>query len=441
MKHLVYFVSTLIFVSVPISLWASPLEIFEFEARGSAMGGAMTASANDYTAVLYNPGALTQSKKLTTGFGLLSSLPQVSLSLEKTGQDKASSPLEPSRRHGISLGLSTPLGGGIGDRFAFGIGIYAPFAHSLRGEILAPQAPQFYRYQNRPDRFVGLTALAFEVTDWLSIGVGASLLADLVGRVRLDLRVSERRVVSQSARVDFPLKLTPTAGLLITPFAGFKLGLSWRKDTMLDFKIPSVLAVDDAIELEFDVDGIVLYSPETYALGVSYMTTGWRTLVSLDVLWTRWSKAPDPSLRINVNADGPLLAALGVEDRLDIQGRSSIDLAFQDIIQYKIGVEQTLTKQLVIRTGYHFRPAPAPLPTGAYNYLDPSSHRASVGIGIQLSESDNPSARTVSLDLAYAATVIPPVNIVQRSGPLDPVGDFTANATVHSINASVLHTF
>ncbi|MEE2757670.1 MAG: hypothetical protein VYA30_13525 [Myxococcota bacterium] len=441
MKQFFYLAGMLATLSAPIALSASPLDIFEFEARGSAMGGAMTAGSNDYTAVFYNPGALTQAKTLTTGFGLLSSFPQASLSLNKTAQDDASRPLEPGQRHGISMGLSTPLGGGIGNRFALGIGIYAPFAHSLRGEILAPQAPQFYRYQNRPDRFVGLSALAFKVTNWLSIGIGVSLLADLVGRVRLDLRVSERRVVSQSARVDFPLKLTPTAGIVLTPFAAFKLGLSWRKDTMLNFKIPSALAVDDAIELEFVVGGVVLYSPETYALGMSYAFSHWDAVVSVDALWTRWSKAPDPSLRINVNAAGPLLDALGVEDRLDIQGRPPIDLAFRDVVQFKVGLEQPVFEQLTLRTGYHYRPAPAPLPSGPYNYLDPSSHRASLGMGVQLSKADNPSSRTVSLDLAYAATVIPQVKIAQRAGPLDPVGDFVAKAVIHSVNISLLHKF
>ena len=86
-------------------------------------------------------------------------------------------------------------------------------------------------------------------------------------------------------------------------------------------------------------------------------------------------------------------------------------------------------------------PLTAPLPSGPYNYLDPSSHRASLGMGVQLSKADNPSSRTVSLDLAYAATVIPQVKIAQRAGPLDPVGDFVAKAVIHSVNISLLHTF
>ena len=420
---------------------ASPLEINEFEARGAAMGGAQTAAVNDYTAVLYNPGALTRARGLTTGFGLVQSMPKLTITPARQPSDQSKTAIFPEGRTGLTFGASFPLGEQIQDRVVLGLGIYTPVAHTLRGEMLSPQAPQFYRYQNRPDRFVGLGAIALRMTEWLSMGIGLQLFADLVGRVGIDLRLSDRQITGQSVRVNFPLKLTPTAGLLIGPFHDFRIGLSWKRSTQLKFEIPSTLVLDETVALEFNVGGVVLYTPETFNLGLAYENASRGTVLSIGTTWARWSNAPDPSLRIAVDAQGDFLESLGIEERLDLQGSQAVDLAFRDIWILRAAVEQTLNKRWRLRSGYVFRPGPAPIPTGAYNYLDPASHRISMGLGVGFYPMTHSIHYGVELDLAYSATYLPKKTIVQQAGATDPVGDYSAGGTMHGYTITFRRRF
>jgi long-subunit fatty acid transport protein len=420
---------------------ASPLEINEFEARAAAMAGAQTAVVNDYTAVLYNPGALTRARRLTTGFGIVQTVPKLQINPLGEAPDQAKQPIFPTNRTGMTFGASFPLGEYIQNRVVLGLGIYTPTAYTLRGEMRSPQTPQFYRYQNRPDRFVGLGAMALRLTEWLSMGVGFQLFADLIGRVAIDLRLSDRQITGQSVRVDFPLKLTPTAGLLLGPFNNFRLGLSWKRSTQLKFEIPSTLILDETIALQFKVGGVVLYTPETFNLGLAYEDATRGTVLTIGTTWARWSNAPDPSLRIAVDAQGQLLESLGIEERLDLRGSQAVDLAFRDIWVLRAAVEQRVAKRWRLRSGYAFRPGPAPIPTGAYNYLDPASHRIGVGLGLGFHPIPHSDHHSIQLDLAYSATILAENSIIQQAGPSDPVGDYTAGGTMHGFTFTFRRRF
>ena len=246
---------------------ASPAEIFELDAKSSALGGARVAASDDYTAAFYNPAALTRTRYVSTGLGISTALP--ALRFEAIGgQFKA---VEPAPRYSLYTGLSAPIGRPQDNPLVLGLAISIPTAFSLRGEISSAERPQFYRYQNRPDRVVSTAGLAYRISPYLSLGLGARLLADLTGRVELGIRLSQRQLVEHQARVEFPLKLTPTAGVLIGPLHGFHLAMGWRAETGLRFSIPNRLIIDDDIELDFALSGIVLYSPERFTWGAEYV--------------------------------------------------------------------------------------------------------------------------------------------------------------------------
>ena len=122
-------------------------------------------------------------------------------------------PHEPEDFAGFMIGAAFPLGGGISDRLAIGFAAYVPTANLARGEVIDPVVPQFTRYQNLPDKFVVLAALAGRITDWLSVGGGVQVLAALEGGLDLEIELANRRVTSQAIGVDVPLVASPTAGL------------------------------------------------------------------------------------------------------------------------------------------------------------------------------------------------------------------------------------
>ena len=271
------------------------------------------------------------------------------------------------------------------------------------------------------------------------MGAGVQLFADLLGHVQVDLRLADRQVTQRAARVDFPTKFSPTAGLLYSPTRRSRLGLSWRQGTSLKFYIPSRLVLDDLAILDFNVGGVVLYTPDALHFGGAYSWEDIGLQVSMDAGWYRWSTAPDPSMGISLNADGAVLSGLGIEERLDLEGPEDIDLAFRDIVVFKFGLEWTVVDQWFFRSGYSFRPGPAPIPTGAYNYLDSKSHRFGAGLGYTVMLDVGEFSRALHFDFAYAATVLPETEVPKQNGQDDPIGNYRSGGTVHGISFNVRH--
>ena len=212
------------------------------------------------------------------------------------------------------------------------------------------------------------------------------------------------------------------------------MGLGWRAETGLKVSIPNKLIIDDEIELDFALSGVVLYSPERFTVGTEYVHDPSRTTFTLEFAYVKWSQAPDPSLRVAVNASGAVLEQLGLDQRLDVQGRTLTDPGFKDIVETKMGVEHELSQRWRIRGGYAHRPAPLPAPTKLLNYVDPTSHRLSVGTGLTLRNDSSRGAGKLSVDFAYAITLISRLRILKAAGQDDPVGDYTASGSLHQVS-------
>ncbi len=102
---------------------ASVFDTYGFGARATAMANAHAAASDDYTAVYYNPAALTVRKSPHVGTGLVLVVPE--LSIDRDADDPSAPDSElPSTNMGVNLGVLFPLGGLIQNRFALGVGLY-----------------------------------------------------------------------------------------------------------------------------------------------------------------------------------------------------------------------------------------------------------------------------------------------------------------------------
>ncbi|MCA9520525.1 MAG: hypothetical protein KC609_06115, partial [Myxococcales bacterium] len=99
-------------------------DIYGFDPRGMAMGGAMTAAVNDYSATYYNPGALTVPKRIILSLGFTSSFPKLRINRSVANPDFPS--ITPGFFSGITLGVLFPIGGPIKNKLAFGFSLYFP---------------------------------------------------------------------------------------------------------------------------------------------------------------------------------------------------------------------------------------------------------------------------------------------------------------------------
>lgn len=414
---------------------ASVLDIFGFDPRAMSMGNAQTAIADDFTATFYNPANLSRRKRIVAGAGFLGALPR--LTIDRDLEDSAIGSRLPENFAGITIGALFPLGSGIDERIALGFAVYLPAGQLAEGDIADARVPQFYRYQNLPDKFVVLGGLGFQITDWLHIGGGAQVLAALQGGIAFDIALADRTVHSESIGVDVELVAAPVLGLSVGPLAGLTVGFSWRDDIALDYALPGDIVIDDLVRLFLDLQGTVLYTPASYNIGVAYAIEQAGLLLGAEFSYVRWSLAPDPSIGIAIDIDGTLLDGLGLEERIDIANGAPVELAFRDVGVWRLGGELQLNDNLAARAGYTWRPSPAPVPTQAFNYIDGDAHVLGAGLGLTfhnpLEEHGNPA----HIDVAYQLTIMDEVAVDKAA--TDPVGDYRAGGLVHAISVAFRH--
>lgn len=417
---------------------ASVYDLYGFTPRGRAMGNAQTADADDFTGAFYNPATLTRRKRIVVGAGLMHTRPSLTIDRRFTQEEQRAVPhVLPEPFSGLNVGALFPLGKKFGDRVAIGAGMYLPLLRLLRAAAVDAQVPQFYRYEQQPDKFVLLTSVAVSITDWLSLGLGVQVLASLDGQIDLGIELANRRVSRRTVLVDIIPSAAPVVGALITPARNLRIGLSWRGDIQLDYALPGDIRIDDLVRLDLDLRGTVLYTPSTLSGGVAWDAGDWT--VSADLAWLRWSVAPDPSPTVAIDLSGDLLDGLGLGERLDIGSGAPVNLAFEDVLEARLGAEYRPHKQFAARAGYMWRPSPAPVPVGPFNQIDPDAHVLSAGLGVTFKDPLEVRENPVTLDFVYQATLMQSQRVDQRAGDGDRVGDYTAGGAVHSFGLAFRH--
>ncbi len=419
---------------------ASVLDIYGFNPRGTAMGNAQAAVADDYTAAFYNPAGLTRRKKVGVGAGFVATFPRLTLDRDYAGPPEAYVDHElPPAFSGFNLGMLFPLGGLIDNRVAVALTAYLPTVNLLRGEGVDPQVPQFYRYQNLPDKFVVLAAGAFEITPWLSVGGGVQVLASLDGAVDVHLELANRRVRSQAVEVEISPAAAAVAGLLVRPLEGLDVGFSYRQAIQLDFALPTSIVIDQLVDLNIDIRGTVLYSPHYLNLGAAYDIAPANLLLSGELGYAFWSLAPDPSPTFTIDIGGELAEGLGLGERLDVGNGAPVELNFRDVPLVRLGLEHRPHEVVRLRAGYTWRPSPAPVPTGAFNYVDNDAHLLALGAGVTFADPLEVRQNPVTFDVVYQATLMADQPVEKSLGAADPVGDYTAGGVIHSVGIAFRH--
>lgn len=427
-------------LALPIGMaQASVYDLYGFTPRGRAMGNAQTADADDFTGAFYNPATLTRRKQIVVGAGLLHTRPGLTIDRQYQSDAQRAVPhTTPDAFTGLNIGALFPLGKKFGDRVAIGVGMYLPLLRLLRAASVDAQVPQFYRYEQQPDKFVMLASGAFEIADWLSVGLGVQVLATLDGEIDLDIELANRRITQRAVLVDIAPRAAPIAGVLFTPMTGLRIGLSWRDDIQLDYALPGDIRIDQLIDFDLTLQGTVLYTPQTWSAGVAWDAPGGLTLAA-DLSWLRWSQAPDPAPTVAIDLGGTLLDGLGLGDRIDISSGAPVELAFRDVIEARLGAEYSGIEGFAARVGYVYRPSPAPVPTGPFNQIDPDAHVLSAGVGVTFRDPLEVRQNPVTIDVVYQATLMQTQQVRQRAGDADRVGDYSAGGAVHGLGIAFRH--
>ncbi|MGE0709320.1 MAG: OmpP1/FadL family transporter [Planctomycetota bacterium] len=315
---------------------ADDLEEFGYGARAQGMGGAFTALASDHTATYYNPGGLVYSRHLNLSFGFSYADYQLDFDSQRGGAlDDRAERIPPLSA--LSLGVSSTIPIDVPDRLGFGLALFLPTRGLINLKARASTTdPEWFRYGSRHDRVHILAALGVKVTDWLSVGAGASIFVDASGGTTLSAGLNA------PVNPEFKLKLEPDAGVVLglqlSPTHWLSFGVTYRSEVSFKLDFPAA-AVVQGINIPLTLETITFFTPHQVQAGVTISPTE-KLLVSLDLGWFNWSAYHDPFL-------------VTTSSVAQVIPRQRID--FDDVISPKLGVEYVATDWLTLRGGYWYR--------------------------------------------------------------------------------------
>ena len=362
---------------------ASPFELYGVGSKASALGNVGVASSTDYSAVHYNPAALCIGQS-SLGGGITYALKdlKVNLSARPDGYDipdlGAASPAVPSgyqlrsrtdaegKVHSFTLftGSSTDLGT---DKLRVGFLLSLPVYHSIDSypstfsderERLFSNQVGFTLLGGRVEHFVAQVATAYQVFDWLVIGLGASVMPEAFTHNYIYMNDAARQdEVDLNVGLQTSTKWRLNSGLLVTPNDQFRLGVSFRDEQYMLIRGVNEVQVrglqgSESYPFEQSLYIITDYSPRQLSYGGSWM--GQTSMLTFDLVYSLWS------------------------DYLDSHGQKT---SFKDTWSPRLGFEQRLASGQVIRGGLRWEPTAVPEQTGRSNFVDNDRYVLSIGTG------------------------------------------------------------
>lgn len=427
-----------------VSAFADPHPLFGFGPRAAAMGGAMTAEASDFTAAFYNPALLTRRPELNFGFSF-----QFHRLVPEIVAKDLSKPLDcsaciPGDNVGTSLGLVFPLAGKVKNRVAIGFALYIPTSALVR--VNAPDAsrPYWYRFNGNLERFTLNLGVGIKITEWLSIGPGLSLLANLQGRVGggggaiAGVDLFSRNVKVKELDATLTSRLAPTFGVAVTPLKNLRFGAMYRWEVFLPVTIPALVDLEGIGTLNLSVTAMTHYAPHQVSVGAAWDVVDHLT-VSLDVDYQHWSAAPSPYVALNVDLSGPTLAALGIDKALDLVSPAASP-GFVNTLGVRLGGEYRVSERFSARLGAYYRPTPVPLQNEAgTNLLDGNTIGGAAGIGFNFPDPLEIFAHPIQIDLAFQVGAIIERQATKPSYDVNP--SYTYSARLFGGSANVRYDF
>jgi len=250
-------------------------------------------------------------------------------------------------------------------------------------------------------------ALSVEVTDWLTLGLGAQIQF-------IDLRLTDQStpstpVIDQIDGDDFGFGLT--AGVLITPMPGTEIGLGYR--SFINHDLDGEVTID-GVSADSSLDDFDL--PDIVTFGIRQRITD-RFRIMAGAEWSNWSRFEEATLTFD-----------DVEEPLPFE--------WNDGWFFSLGGEFDVTERLALRAGIGYELSPIDEETRPYRLPDSDRLWLSAGGTFKASE-------RFSFDVGYTFIKTEEADLLASAdfgddGP-DANGFFfgEADSHVHIIAASV----
>ena len=358
MKYTPFLAAALI--ALPSASLALGIRIVDQDAFATSRGEAFTATADNPSAIYYNPAGITQLDGTRAQYGVYAITLDASVNPALPGAKDLDTNFEYQAAPQFYLTYKSPS-----HPVALGLGIYAPFGFGLEYPDDAP-----FRTLARKGRIQYLSfnpVFAIEITKTLSLAVGGSINH---GRAKL-----ARGIVTAGDEFQFRgdgVGYGFNAGLLWKPHPMHSFGLTYRSATSIDFsghsrvRIPSFKVATPfgpfkvpEFDSENDAD-LDFQFPQTIIAGYSFRPTpDWNFEFDLD--WTDWDSLNTLTLRQS-------------------GGNIAIPFNWESSFLYEFGITRYLPHGFSLSAGYIY--SENSVPNESFNPLIPDTNRHIVSAGI-----------------------------------------------------------
>ncbi len=357
------FVALSILALAPLPAFALGIRIVDQDARATARGEAFVATADNPSAIYYNPAGITQLDGTQVRIGAYAITLEASVDPTVPGRS-LDSKFEYQGVPQLFLTYKAPK-----SPVAVGFGIYAPFGFGIEYPDNTP-----FRTLAKKGRIEYLTfnpVLAIEVTKTLSIAAGPTVNHSKAKLTR-GIIVPHDEFLFDGEGVGYGFN----AGVFWNPHRMHHFGLTYRSETNVDYSghsrvhIPSFTAATPfgpfpvaQFDSEEDSD-LKFHFPQTIAAGYSFQPTpDWN--FEVDVEWTDWDSLNTLNLKQH-------------------SGNIALPFNWESSFIYEFGVTRKFGRGLSLSAGYIY--SENSVPNESFNPIVPDSNRHifSLGLGQQL---------------------------------------------------------
>jgi len=406
---------------------AGGFNIYEAGARATALGGAFTATADDGSAIFYNPAGIAFLEGSVIDANLMPVVPSVKF----TAADWPT-PGETGR----TTKQSFPIPGLYGARntgrgLAYGLGVYAPFGLGVEWTDQATWIGRQASWDVDLATIYVTPTVAYRFNERYALAIGAD-----IGWSRINLSRFTAvefgggstlvNVINADLEGDSKLNVTPCAGLMWRPQPRLSFGAMYHHSKTLEFGDGNALltnvapaALSSAIDAQIaglggaeQKLGTELNLPWILALGVSYR---FNDTVRGEFNAVRFGWSEFEALTLDFDTDA-----------LD----QTIEEQYVDVWQLRFGLDLTLTPAVNAMFGYCHDNSPQPVES--MSPLLPDADREDFSAGLRVKTGDWTLTGSYMAVLFHERSNVVDGE-VRRFGETQPAGSYDSIAHIFGI--------
>lgn len=409
---------------------AGGFNIYEAGARATAMGGAFTATADDGSAIFYNPAGLAFLEGSAVDLNLMPVVPQAKF----TG---AYAP-DGTFATGETVDQSFPIPGlyyytTYEENLTFGLGVYAPFGLGVEWSDPEDWAGRALSYDVDLATIYVTPAFAWKVHEDVALSFGLDIAYADIELNRFNTApfggdMTELNVIDANISGTSDLNFTPTAGVMIRASDRLTFGAMYHHEKSLainDGKMTLTNVAPAALEAAVDAqiaglggethDGsTVLNLPHILSLAAAYQLTD-AARVEVDFVHFGWSHFDE----LVLDFGNPVL-------------NQTIEEKYEDVWQFRVGASYDLSPELTAMAGYVRDNTPQPLESMSPLLPDSDRNDASIGLAYRLNDRLTVTGSYMAVIFKARSNVVDG-ELVSFDPEISPAGTYDSRADIFGL--------